>query len=42
MKKSIAVCILAALLITVGLLSGQNEDVLAKAVRICMECVGIG
>ena len=34
--------VLGALLTAVGLLQGQYASVLAKAVRICMECVGIG
>ena len=25
-----------------GAAAGQAEDVLAKAVRICMECIGLG
>ena len=32
----------AALLIGIGLSQGQNAQVLAKAIRVCMECVGIG
>ena len=31
-----------ALLAAVGAASGQHEQVLAKAVRICLECIGIG
>ncbi|MCR5617914.1 MAG: hypothetical protein K6F83_06475 [Clostridiales bacterium] len=29
-------------LITIGILMKQPESVLHKAVRICMECVGLG
>lgn len=32
----------AAVLVAVGLSQGQNAQVLAKAIRVCMECVGIG
>ncbi len=31
-----------AALTAFGLLQGQYASVLAKAVRICMECIGIG
>ncbi len=31
-----------AVLTAAGLLQGQYASVLAKAIRICMECVGIG
>jgi len=31
-----------AALTAVGLVQGQYASVLAKAVRICLECVGIG
>ncbi len=31
-----------AALALIGLLQGQYDSVLAKAVRICLECVGIG
>ena len=30
------------ILTAAGLLQGQYASVLAKAVRICMECIGIG
>lgn len=32
----------AVILITIGLIQGQNTSVLAKAVQICLECIGIG
>ncbi|MBP5153218.1 MAG: thioredoxin [Lachnospiraceae bacterium] len=34
--------ILGAILIIAGVILGQPAAVLAKAVRICMECVGLG
>ncbi|MBQ1661818.1 MAG: hypothetical protein II054_04905 [Treponema sp.] len=33
---------LAVALITVGLMRGEARTVLKKAVRICMECIGLG
>ncbi|MBQ6239043.1 MAG: thioredoxin [Firmicutes bacterium] len=43
-KKNVSWIILAAgiLLIAVGCMLGQPDSVLAKAARICLECVGIG
>lgn len=32
----------ATLFIAIGLADGQQSDVLNKAIRICLECVGIG
>ncbi len=32
----------AAAMCAVGAATGQAEDVLAKAARICMECIGLG
>lgn len=29
-------------MVTAGLVMGQYRDVLGKAVRVCMECIGIG
>ena len=33
---------LAAVLIIIGILSRQDLQVLGKAVRVCLECIGIG
>ena len=38
----IGTLILAAVLIISGFINGSAGDVLAKAVRICMECIGLG
>ncbi len=32
----------AAVLIVLGVLNGGAQDVLAKAVKICSECIGLG
>lgn len=32
----------AAILIAAGVAMEQNEQVFAKAARICLECIGIG
>ncbi len=44
MKKRLPfLLLLLSLGLTVaGLLSGQAADVLRKAVRVCLECIGIG
>jgi len=33
---------LGAALLCAGILAGQPREVMTKAVRICMECVGLG
>lgn len=45
MKKNFCACFLllvAGVLIGIGIAEGQPAQVLAKAIRVCMECVGIG
>jgi hypothetical protein len=32
----------AAVCLLLGLARGEAEDVLAKATRVCLECIGIG
>ena len=36
------VILLSVFLIIIGLMKYQNTDVLNKAIRICLECIGIG
>ena len=39
---SILVLLVSAGLIFVGVIMHQPDEVLAKAIKICLECVGIG
>jgi hypothetical protein len=43
-KKALWAALLAAavLLIVLGVLNGGARDVLAKAAKICSECIGLG
>lgn len=41
-RAGIAVLVLALALIGYGLTKNQQKSVMNKAIRICMECVGIG
>lgn len=38
----ISLVLLSAALIITGIVTGESDTVLGKAVRICMECIGIG
>ena len=44
LKVGLSLAILATgiVLVVVGALQGQADSVLAKAVFICMECIGLG
>lgn len=44
MKKawSFIILFVAVSLIVIGAIKGQNQMVLQKAIKICLECVGIG
>ena len=39
---TVLVIALGTVFVAVGVLRGESGDVLAKAVNICLECVGIG
>ncbi len=39
---AILLIVLAAFLVVAGVMLHQPESVLHKAVRICMECIGLG
>lgn len=43
-RKIIAICLVlaAVALVAVGIILKQNASVYNKAIRICLECVGIG
>ena len=43
-NRMIPVCLLAAgfLMITLGVMRGEHHIVLEKAIKICLECIGIG
>ena len=42
MRRTVLLLAVAAALITAGLLLGQQSAVLAKAINVCLECIGIG
>ncbi len=41
-KIALILLVCAIALVAVGLYKGQAANVLSKAARICMECVGLG
>lgn len=40
--KTIVAILLSLVLLFVGMIQGQQEQVFRKAVKICLECVGLG
>ena len=40
--KSLLALLVALVLLITGILAGQHSQVLGKAIRICLECIGIG
>ena len=44
MRRKIMILLLTAsvIMIVTGVVMGQNQNVMSKAIRICLECVGIG
>ncbi|MBO5486997.1 MAG: thioredoxin [Eubacterium sp.] len=40
--KTIGCILLSAIWIAIGIRNGQNEQVFMKAIKICLECVGLG
>ena len=45
MKKhslTMALMAVSAVMIITGVLDQQNQTVMAKAIKICLECIGIG
>lgn len=41
-NKSVIPLLLAAVLLALGLAQGQAQAVMAKAIYVCLECIGIG
>lgn len=41
-KIRYAIVVVAILFITIGVMRGENSEVLEKATNICLQCIGIG
>jgi len=43
-RKTVAIVLISAgaVFLVLGVLRGEAQVVLAKAIRICLECIGIG
>lgn len=39
---TIGILTIGLIFITIGMINGQQTDVMNKAIRICLECIGIG
>lgn len=39
---TVILCLAGIALIIIGAMTGQAGDVLNRAIRICMECIGLG
>lgn len=42
MKVKVIILIFAVIFLAVGVYIGQHQDVMQKAIRVCLECIGVG